>query len=111
MYIQIITDLGYSTTLQYGRDNEAVARDYFQNIILPCGLYISETENYLAATPDGLVGENTILEIKCPYSARNLTPQEAIETKKIKLPFTKMVNSLLKETMFTIIKYKGNLIY
>ncbi|KAJ8876703.1 hypothetical protein PR048_021150 [Dryococelus australis] len=31
----------------------------------------------LAANPDGLVGNDALVEVKCPVTARNLTPQEA----------------------------------
>ncbi|KAJ8882467.1 hypothetical protein PR048_014275 [Dryococelus australis] len=38
---------------------------------------------WLAATPDGLVGNNALVEVKCPVTARNLTPQEAVKEKKL----------------------------
>jgi len=36
-----------------------------------CGLFVSVKYPYLAATPDGLVGNSHVLEIKCPYSGRD----------------------------------------
>lgn len=36
-----------------------------------CGLFIYADEPYLAATPDGLVGNNYVLEVKCPYAGRD----------------------------------------
>lgn len=36
-----------------------------------CGLFISLERSYLAASPDGLLGDETTVEIKCPYSSRN----------------------------------------
>ncbi|XP_076656376.1 uncharacterized protein LOC143361021 [Halictus rubicundus] len=47
--------------------------------ILPCGLFIDSVVPYLGATPDGLVQDDTIVEIKCPHSARDLNPDEAVE--------------------------------
>lgn len=99
--------------MQYGRDNEAVAKSSFQDItgeeVLPCGLYISDTESYLAATPDGLIGENSIIEIKCPYSARHLTPEEAVETKKIKFAVYKDGKFTLKRNDVYYYQVQGQL--
>jgi hypothetical protein len=42
------------------------------------GLCISLEHPFLAASPDGLVGTESIVEVKCPYAARNdkITPNE-----------------------------------
>ncbi|XP_052241252.1 uncharacterized protein LOC127851492 isoform X1 [Dreissena polymorpha] len=60
---------GNSAT-QHGQKYEAEARAWFeQNTglkVVQTGVVIDQTEPYLAASPDGLVGEDTILEIKCP---------------------------------------------
>jgi len=44
--------------------------------VLQCGLFISTERPYLAASPDGILGDETIIEIKCPYSSRHypITP-------------------------------------
>ena len=51
--------------------------------VSPCGFHISESYPYLGATPDGAVYDPSnsaqpfgFLEVKCPYSHRNVTPQE-----------------------------------
>ena len=36
-----------------------------------CGLFISKSHPHIAASPDGLVGTNTVIEVKCPYNQRN----------------------------------------
>ena len=38
---------------------------------------VSADKPYLGSSPDGLVGDDTVVEVKCPYSARNMlvTPQ------------------------------------
>jgi hypothetical protein len=36
-----------------------------------CGLFICEQHPQLAASPDRIVDNNTIVEIKCPHSSRN----------------------------------------
>ena len=38
--------------------------------MIPCGLFI-RSDYYLAVTPDGLVGDNAIVEVKCPYTGKN----------------------------------------
>jgi len=48
-----------------------------------CGLFIDPVDVFLGATPDGLIGADTLVEIKCPYSAENIDPDEAIFQKKI----------------------------
>lgn len=59
----------------HGIQYEKIAIDKFtatSNIVVqPCGLFVSKEFPYLAATPDGLIGDNNILEVKCPYSGRS----------------------------------------
>lgn len=38
----------------------------------------------MACSPDGLVGENDIIEIKCPYNIKDMTPEEGVIANKIK---------------------------
>lgn len=51
---------------------------------MPCGSFVDEKLNFLIAKPDGLVGENEIVEIKCPFNAQDMTIQEGIKNGKIK---------------------------
>ena len=50
--------------------------------VKPSGFFVDTEFGYLGATPDGLIGEEGIIEIKCPHSCENLTPYEAIESRK-----------------------------
>ena len=54
-------------------------RDCFQQVenqvVTECRLFIHPESNFLAASPDGLIGDNTVLEIKCPYSIINQDDQ------------------------------------
>lgn len=34
--------------------------------------YLYQTHPFLGASPDGLLGDETLIEVKCPYTARNL---------------------------------------
>uniref|UniRef100_A0A2S2NER6 YqaJ viral recombinase domain-containing protein n=1 Tax=Schizaphis graminum TaxID=13262 RepID=A0A2S2NER6_SCHGA len=50
-----------------------------------CRLFSDVEFLYLAATPDGLVDEDSILEIKCPYAARDTkSPVEAVNNELLK---------------------------
>lgn len=42
----------------------------------PCGLFVSKSHPYLAASPDRIIDSDTLLEVKCPFSSRekNITP-------------------------------------
>lgn len=53
---------------------------YFEFVVL----FIDINKPYLGATPDGLLGTDSIVEVKCPASAAAHTPIEAIRLKKIK---------------------------
>ncbi|CAI6376417.1 unnamed protein product [Macrosiphum euphorbiae] len=68
---------------------EPVALEYFENnmgtTIQTCGLIIDEDYPFFGASPDGLIGNDSIIEVKCPYSAKDYpTVEEAIKDKKIK---------------------------
>ena len=45
------------------------------------GLWLT-TSGILGASPDGLIADNGILEIKCPFTQRNMTVEEAVTTCK-----------------------------
>lgn len=63
----------------WGRKNEPVALEICRNAgfeIIKCGFFISESNPYLGASPDGLIGDDTIVEIKCPHSCRSLPMNE-----------------------------------
>lgn len=59
--------------MAWGRANEANAIGLFE---LSTGLDVKKCgffpyEDWLGASPDGLIGDDTILEFKCPYGIRN----------------------------------------
>ncbi|EZA62163.1 hypothetical protein X777_06112 [Ooceraea biroi] len=80
-----------TVAMKYGRDMEEVARKQIavklKKDITACGLFIDEENPCLGASPDGLIDEDGLLEIKCPLSAENLTADEASQ----KLPQFKTV--------------------
>ena len=84
----IINRLFYDTTkeldtpaLQYGRVHEELALQAYEKqsntkVKRPVGLIVHPQYPFLAATPDGVVSEELIVEVKCPKSAENKSLQE-----------------------------------
>ncbi|CAI6362985.1 unnamed protein product [Macrosiphum euphorbiae] len=73
-------------SMAYGIEIEPLARSSFEALLQVsvqlCGLFIDREYPYLAASPDGLVGEHFVLEIKCPYAAKDtISAIEAMEKK------------------------------
>ncbi|KAL6418882.1 hypothetical protein ACFW04_011717 [Cataglyphis niger] len=69
---------------KYGCENEEVVRNelaiQLNKEIKPCGLFIDTENPCLGASPDGLIDDNGLVEIKCPLSTENLTAEKAIKT-------------------------------
>lgn len=63
-----------SKATNHGLINEKVAlQQYMEDTglqVIECGLFISTKYPYLGASPDGLLGDETSIEIKCPYACR-----------------------------------------
>ena len=64
-----------SEAIKHGRKYESVAVNAFTEAtgqaVISSGICVSATHPFLGCSPDGLVGEDRIVEVKCPYSARN----------------------------------------
>ncbi|KAF4529895.1 hypothetical protein B566_EDAN016161 [Ephemera danica] len=73
--------------LLYGVNTEETAKEKLEEVlgveIEKCGLVIDPDIPYLAASPDGKIGDDALIEIKCPSVARDMTINEGIEKKKI----------------------------
>ncbi|KAA0717389.1 hypothetical protein E1301_Tti012157 [Triplophysa tibetana] len=72
--------------LDWGIEKERQAVQAFttatQKEVQESGLWLSPS-GVLGASPDGLVGSSEILEVKCPYNAREMTIDDAVKQKKI----------------------------
>lgn len=89
----VVKDLLYSTFkgniyTEYGQQNEHIAIRCFEQItgkkVEKSGLVVHKSYPYLAASPDGIiVQENAIIEVKCPYKARESSVEEACQRKEI----------------------------
>lgn len=62
-------------SLDYGKKNESIAKQKLQDIlgepIQDCSIFIDDVYFFLEGTPDGLIGNNRLVEIKYPYLAVN----------------------------------------
>jgi YqaJ-like viral recombinase domain. len=71
---------------KWGIEKEPLAISQFsteyQLDVEASGLIIDRHQPFLAASPDGLVGADSIIEVKCPASVKELTPTEGIEQKR-----------------------------
>lgn len=82
-----------SKACTHGIINEDVAIKKYEEItdlvVEKCGLYISIERPYLGASPDGLLGPETIIEVKCPYTVRyrEVTPES--------VPYLSYINGVL----------------
>ena len=63
---------------EYGRLHEPLASmDYMGktgNMVQECGFYVHPEHDWLGASPDGLIDEDGLIEIKCPFGQRNAKP-------------------------------------
>ena len=61
-------------SVRWGVENEVTAVSAFESKtglqVRQCGIFLHKSGR-LCASPDGLVGHDAIVEIKCPYSLRN----------------------------------------
>ena len=65
----------HCAAVQHGRSYESVAVSKYEkqtgNKTQQCGLFVCKQYPYLGATPDRVVAENLLLEVKCPFSAKD----------------------------------------
>lgn len=73
--------------IEHGRINESKAVAKFEEIsglvVQNCGLFIDDILSIVGATPDGVVDNDAIVEVKCPYSAFKMSVEDAIRQRKI----------------------------
>jgi len=67
-------DIGGLKAIQWGCTHESVAIKAYERhantSVIPTGIWLS-TSGCLGASPDGLVGDNKMIEVKCPFSLRD----------------------------------------
>jgi hypothetical protein len=62
---------------------------------------------FLAATPDSLIEDDSIIEIKCPFSIKDLTPLDVYKEKKLNLMYVQSGNLFLKKLILINTRHKG----
>jgi hypothetical protein len=82
VYQFLYADLSHVNSIEHGNKYENTARELLaeklgKKIDL-AGMFISEEYPFLGASPDGLIGSDTVVEIKCPLSAANMSPVDAV---------------------------------
>lgn len=77
-----------SSSTSYGKANEIIAKQMYirntNNHLHEEGFIVNPDLPFLGATPDGIMCEKSttaIIEIKCPYSVRDMSICEACETR------------------------------
>ncbi|KAL1436901.1 hypothetical protein MTO96_049291 [Rhipicephalus appendiculatus] len=73
---------GFTTAAtEHGKQHESVALQLYAlekgTVVQPCGLSVDLEHGFLAASPDGLVGTDRIVEVKCPFKYKEDEPLEA----------------------------------
>ena len=73
-------EIEINPAMQFGIDNEENARDDYEiatgNISMPTGFYIHPLNDWRGASPDGIIGGETLHEVKC----RATTPYEDVSS-------------------------------
>ena len=64
-----------TNAMQWGTDHEAEAIEYYNNVTgndaTPMGKVFIEFNDNCGGSPDGFVGEDGVIEVKCPYNSAN----------------------------------------
>jgi len=81
-----------SPAMQWGNDQEPYAREaysfYTNNEVVETGFVVHPLIENAGASPDGLIGDDGMLEIKCPNTSTML---EYLETEKIPANYMKQI--------------------
>lgn len=89
----LVKTILYSTfqgnfSTNWGKEHEKIALHLYEELngthVNECGFFIDYEKPYLGASPDGLIGERGIVEIKCPQVAGNMSPKDAARKKVVK---------------------------
>ena len=78
-YYNEADDISNIPWIKWGRDNEPVCIEQYNNLhpdkITRCGCFVSKKEVNISASPDGLIlGNQTVVEVKCPWNRKQNDP-------------------------------------
>ena len=74
--------------LLHGQNYESVALSKYEEIFgrapRKCGIFVSESYPFIAASPDGIGDNEKFVEVKCPFVVKDklITPKTAIPGRK-----------------------------
>ena len=71
-------NIDHLPAIKYGKEQEAAAVKTLNEILAQdslgavssCGLFVDTETGFLAASPDGVIDEDTLVEIKCPLKCQ-----------------------------------------
>jgi len=73
--------------IRYGKEHEADAIESLNKILAKtdlhveeCGLFVDTDTGYLAGTPDGTVGKDALVEVKCPMKCKDTGIEVMVKT-------------------------------
>lgn len=80
--VSCVVVIGHTHT-RYAKDKEAEAVAELSKLLTEkgvgrveaCGLFVDSDKSFLAASPDGVVGEDAVVEVKCPLSCADTSLQ------------------------------------
>lgn len=87
-YIDELLSKDFKQT-RWGKDNEPFARDLY---VVRMGTLVTVPQSakhprleYFTGSPDGLVGEDGIIEIKCPWAGENMLDSDYVQTHMVQI--------------------------
>ncbi|KAF2879379.1 hypothetical protein ILUMI_26792 [Ignelater luminosus] len=105
MWGPLVNTILSCVAIEYGKINEQNAIEAYckktGECVRSCGLFL----DLECASSDGLIGNDGILEMKCPKSAKNMLISEAVQKLK---NFYLDKNCSLKKPIIIITRCKGN---
>lgn len=82
-------NISHVASISHGKKYEKVALEQLSKLldiqIQQCGLFIDKKYPFLGATPDGIIDDHTVVEIKCPMAPYKIGIDEAIKQGKMHL--------------------------
>ena len=93
-------DLSRVKAVTWGVNNEQEGSKAFTRLtgqkVMETGIWL-DTSGVLGASPDGLAGDDAVIEIKCPYTQRNMMIADAVLEDKFCLGRSQNGNYFLKQ--------------
>ena len=79
-------DLSNNPAIAYGKEKEDEAfvdlcNEFGKQRLPKVGYFVSKVHNWVGASPDGILDDDTIIEIKCPFILSNIKPSTEFNLK------------------------------